>query len=116
MAVQHTFKVVLLGNLGVGKTRLINFDDPAYSADAQPTTGLEFRTRTFHVEGSVVRLQIWDTPGQEKFDSLKGFLFKRAQALVLVFDITDRESFLNVPMLKDDASLLSRASHDGFGW
>ena len=100
---QRTFKAVLLGDERVGKTSLMRSGDPTNSTDAQPTVGVDFRTHKFHIEQTLVKLQIWDIPGPDNFYVVKRHISRQAQAIVIVFDIMKRESFLNVPMLKDDA-------------
>ena len=88
-------KVVVLGNVGVGKTTLINqyVDDNQHNYNKPPTIGTDFRKKEVKIGFTTVTLQIWDTAGQEQFNSMAYSLFRGANALVLVFDLTDRESF-----------------------
>lgn len=61
-----------------------------------PTIGVDFKIRTFESSGSTVKLQIWDTAGQERFKTITASYYKGAHGIILVYDITDRQSFKDI--------------------
>ena len=91
----ETFKVVLVGETGVGKTSIIcQFIDKIFQDDLQASTGGSFSSKSFKFEnGKILKFDIWDTAGQEKYRSLTQMFYKDAGAAVLVYDITRQESF-----------------------
>ena len=89
-----THKVVLIGNSAVGKTSIIsqyiyNSSEPNHV----PTIGIDFFAKTLNINGQTLRLQIWDTAGQEKFHSLIPSYIRNSTVAVFVFDITSVSSF-----------------------
>ncbi|KAG8446338.1 hypothetical protein GDO86_013971, partial [Hymenochirus boettgeri] len=90
--------VMLLGDSGVGKTCfLIQFKDGAFlSGTFLATVGIDFRYKIISVDGVKVKLQIWDTAGQERFRSVTHAYYRDAQALLLLYDITNKTSFDNI--------------------
>lgn len=103
----RSFKVVVVGASGVGKTaivyQLLNND---FTEEAQPTIGVEFKTYTLQADGEDVKLQIWDTAGQERFRSVSKAYFRNALGAILVFDITNRQSFDDLNMWLNDLNTL----------
>ena len=91
---RNFLKIVILGDSGVGKTTLLQqYVHNKASANTKPTIGADFSKKEIQVDGQVVSLQIWDTAGQEKFQSL-GFAFYRgADCCALTFDLTNPASF-----------------------
>jgi small GTP-binding protein len=91
-------KVVLLGSQGVGKTSLIlRFTTRTFTPNAAPATiGSSLHTRKLVHGGIRVKLQIWDTAGQERFRSMAPIYYRGAHVCVLVYDISDRQSFEDV--------------------
>lgn len=90
--IQH--KVVFVGNSAVGKTSIINqYMYDSVSNDHEPTVGIDFFAKTLHLEGRDIRMQIWDTAGQEKFHSLIPSYIRDSTVAVFVFDITQRQTF-----------------------
>ena len=61
-----------------------------------PTIGVDFKIRTFESGGSTIKLQIWDTAGQERFKTITASYYKGAHGIILVYDITDRQSFKDI--------------------
>lgn len=87
-------KVVFIGNSAVGKTSIINqYMYDSTSAEHQPTVGIDFFAKTLNVDGKSVRMQIWDTAGQEKFNSLIPNYIRDSTVAVMVFDLSNRDSF-----------------------
>ncbi|XP_018409587.1 PREDICTED: ras-related protein Rab-37 isoform X2 [Nanorana parkeri] len=91
-------KVMLLGDSGVGKTCfLIQFKDGAFlSGTFLATVGIDFRNKVITLDGLKVNLQIWDTAGQERFRSVTHAYYRDAQALLLLYDVTNKASFDNI--------------------
>jgi Ras-related protein Rab-1A len=88
------FKILLIGNSAVGKSSLLlRFADEVFHESFLPTIGVDFKIRTIEQAGSVVKLQMWDTAGQEKFKTVTHSYYKGAQGIILVFDLCDQKSF-----------------------
>ena len=92
---QESYKVVLLGESGVGKTSIITqFIDETFMEDQQSTNGATFSTKMVTCSnGKQIKFDIWDTAGQEKYRALTKMFYKDASAAILVYDITRQESF-----------------------
>jgi small GTP-binding protein len=89
-----TYKVLLLGDTGVGKTSLIRaLTGRPFSHSLLSTVGVDFVKQSFDIDGAKVCLQIWDTAGQERFRSITRFQYRGTKGLLLVYDITNRNSF-----------------------
>ena len=94
---QVVHKIVFVGDCSVGKTAIINqYIYSSSSPDYKPTIGIDFFSKNLNVDGSPVRLLIWDTAGQEKFHSLIPSYLHNSSIAILVFDITEKESFENI--------------------
>uniref|UniRef100_A0AAV2KH28 small monomeric GTPase n=1 Tax=Knipowitschia caucasica TaxID=637954 RepID=A0AAV2KH28_KNICA len=93
-----SFKVMLLGDSAVGKTCvLVRFKDGAFlGGNFIATVGIDFRNKVLDVDNFKVKLQIWDTAGQERFRSVTHAYYRDAQALLLLYDITNKSSFDNI--------------------
>jgi Ras-related protein Rab-1A len=94
----HLFKLLLIGDLGVGKScLLLRFADDNFTESRGPSTiGVDFRFRTIRVDNKTIKLQIWDTAGQESFRNITSAYYRGAHGIILVYDVTNRESFDNV--------------------
>ena len=91
----ETFKVVLVGETGVGKTSIISqFVEQTFQLDMQTTTGGSFSSKTLACDGGkLLKFEIWDTAGQEKYRSLAKMFYKDAKAVIMVYDVTREDSF-----------------------
>lgn len=93
----YLFKILLIGNSGVGKSSLLlRFADDTFTDNFMPTIGVDFKIRTLEVDGRTIKLQIWDTAGQERFKTITSSYYKGAHGIIVVYDITDKESFKNI--------------------
>ena len=92
---ENNFKIVLIGESGVGKTSIISqFVDQIFENDLQTSTGGSFSSKTLTFNnGKTIKLEIWDTAGQERYRALTKIFYKNALAAVLVYDITRKQSF-----------------------
>ncbi|KAH0720730.1 hypothetical protein KY290_005656 [Solanum tuberosum] len=91
-----SFKILLIGDSGVGKSSLLlSFISNAVD-DITPTIGVDFKIKTLTVGGKRLKLTIWDTAGQEKFRTLTSSYFRGAQGIILVYDVTRRDTFTNL--------------------
>ncbi|CEM02033.1 unnamed protein product [Vitrella brassicaformis CCMP3155] len=93
----YLFKLVLIGDSGVGKScLLLRFADDAFTDSYITTIGVDFRFRTITVDQKVIKLQIWDTAGQERFRTITSAYYRGADGIVMVYDTTDRDSFAHI--------------------
>ena len=90
-------KLLMIGDSAVGKTSLLlRYANDTFSSTFITTIGIDFKIKTVDLDGRRVKLQIWDTAGQEQFRTITRSYFRGAQGIVLVYDITDRGTFNSV--------------------
>lgn len=91
------FKVVLIGDSGVGKSNLLSrFTRNEFSLESKSTIGVEFATKSIQTEGKTIKAQIWDTAGQERYRAITSAYYRGAVGALLVYDISKHSSFENV--------------------
>eukprot|EP00996_Jenningsia_fusiforme_P003991 NODE_4790_length_760_cov_58.988748_g4442_i0.p1 GENE.NODE_4790_length_760_cov_58.988748_g4442_i0~~NODE_4790_length_760_cov_58.988748_g4442_i0.p1 ORF type:complete len:231 (-),score=48.91 NODE_4790_length_760_cov_58.988748_g4442_i0:66-716(-) len=94
----YLFKVVLIGDSGVGKSNLMTrYTSDEFNVESPSTIGVEFMTKGLKIEGRDVKVQIWDTAGQERFRAISRSIYHGAKGAMLVYDITNQASFDNIP-------------------
>ncbi|KAJ0967240.1 hypothetical protein J5N97_024157 [Dioscorea zingiberensis] len=91
-----SFKILLIGDSGVGKSSLLVSFISNHVEDLAPTIGVDFKIKFFTIAGKKLKLTIWDTAGQERFRTLTSSYYRGAQGIILVYDVTRRESFTNL--------------------
>ncbi|PPD91520.1 hypothetical protein GOBAR_DD11539 [Gossypium barbadense] len=91
-----SFKILLIGDSGVGKSSLLVSFISASAEDLAPTIGVDFKIKLLTVGGKRLKLTIWDTAGQERFRTLTSSYYRGAQGIILVYDVTRRETFTNL--------------------
>eukprot|EP01036_Dinobryon_divergens_P037471 gene37471-49026_t len=94
MSYAYLFKYIIIGDTGVGKScLLLQFTDKRFQPVHDLTIGVEFGARLINIDQHQIKLQIWDTAGQESFRSITRSYYRDAAGALLVYDITRRESF-----------------------
>eukprot|EP00475_Leptophrys_vorax_P002315 TRINITY_DN112_c0_g1_i1.p1 TRINITY_DN112_c0_g1~~TRINITY_DN112_c0_g1_i1.p1 ORF type:complete len:196 (+),score=69.77 TRINITY_DN112_c0_g1_i1:153-740(+) len=90
-------KLLMIGDSGVGKScLLLRFSDDSFTPTFITTIGIDFKIKTIDLNGKRVKLQIWDTAGQERFRTITTAYYRGANGILLVYDVTDENSFLNI--------------------
>jgi Ras-related protein Rab-8A len=90
-------KLLLIGESGVGKTcLLLRYANESFSPTFITTIGIDFKIKNIQVDNKRIKLQIWDTAGQERFRTITTSYFRGAQGILLVYDVTDRHSFIAI--------------------
>ena len=95
---EFLYKILLLGDSSVGKTCfLMRYVDNTFQEIHMSTIGLDYKLKTVQLEdGKMVKIQIWDTAGQDRFRSITKNYYKGAHGIVLIYDVTNKKSFENV--------------------
>ncbi|KAH7278178.1 hypothetical protein KP509_38G028200 [Ceratopteris richardii] len=92
----HLFKLLLIGDSGVGKSSLLlRFTSDTFD-DLSPTIGVDFKLKLMTLRGKKLKLTVWDTAGQERFRTLTSSYYRGAQGIILVYDVTRRDTFTNL--------------------
>jgi Ras-related protein Rab-8A len=87
----------MIGDSGVGKTcLLLRYASESFSPTFITTIGIDFKIKNIQLDGKRIKLQIWDTAGQERFRTITTSYFRGAQGILLVYDVTDRQTFLSI--------------------
>lgn len=104
MSYAYLFKYIIIGDSGVGKScLLLQFTDKRFEATHELTIGVEFGARIIQVDGHDIKLQIWDTAGQEAFRSITRSYYRNATGALLVYDITREETFQSLKRWLEEA-------------
>lgn len=93
----YLFKYIIIGDSAVGKSNLLlKYSHNKFNEDYQTTIGVEFGAKNLTLSNKTYRIQVWDTAGQENFRSITRAYYKNSVCAMVVYDITNRESFHNV--------------------
>lgn len=104
MSYAYLFKYIIIGDTGVGKScLLLQFTDNRFRPDHDLTIGIEFGARLITVDGKAIKLQIWDTAGQESFRSITRAYYRGATGALLVYDISRRDTFNHLARWLEEA-------------
>jgi len=96
-AYDFLIKLLLIGDSGVGKScLLLRFSDDSFTTSFITTIGIDFKIKTIELDGKRIKLQIWDTAGQERFRTITTAYYRGAMGILLVYDVTDEQSFQNI--------------------
>ena len=94
---EYLFKLLLIGNSGVGKSCiLMRYADNSFTENFFNTIGVDFKIKTITLNDQVIKMQIWDTAGQDRFRTLTSSYYRGAHGIIIVYDVTSRDSFDNV--------------------
>ncbi|KAJ5071826.1 rab2a member ras oncogene family [Anaeramoeba ignava] len=105
---KYTFKFIVIGATGTGKSSLLNqYTEGKFFPDCSHTIGVEFASRTIQIMNDKVKIQIWDTAGQERFRAITRSYFRGAVGILLVYDVTRRNTFYHLNTWLTDARNLS---------
>ncbi|KAF1321076.1 Rab18 family gtpase, partial [Globisporangium splendens] len=106
----HLFKLLLIGDAGVGKSSmLLRFTDDTFDDNLQSTIGVDFKVKMMQVDGKRIKMTIWDTAGQERFRTLTSSYYRGAQGIVLVYDVARRDTFENLDLWLQEVEVYSPA-------
>lgn len=99
-----TFKIIIVGSSSVGKSSLLmRYIHNEFKPQHYPTIGLEFFSKRIEVDGVKIKLQVWDTAGQETFQSIVRNFYKNSDAAFIVYSVTDKKSFQAVDAWNTEA-------------
>ena len=106
----YVFKLVLVGDSGVGKSCILHqFIYNRFRKNTTQTIGVDFSAKNVHIDNQEIKLQIWDTAGQEKFRSVARSYYRGAIGIIIVYDITKVESFQHIATWLADARNAARS-------
>ena len=107
----YLFKVLVIGDSSVGKTStLLRYVDNKFNPEFQTTIGVDFKVNTFMLNGKSVKLQLWDTAGQDRFRNIVASYYRGAQGIILMYDITSLTSFQSIKKWQSEAQSYLQAS------
>lgn len=93
----YLFKLVLIGDSGVGKSNLLSrFTKNEFNLESKSTIGVEFATKSLNIDNKVIKAQIWDTAGQERYRAITSAYYRGAVGALLVYDVTRHVTYENV--------------------
>ena len=91
---KYSMRFIIVGSMSVGKScLLLQFTDRKFAANVGPTIGVDFGSSSLNIDNENVKLQIWDTAGQEDFQAITRAYYREAAAAILVYDVTNRQSY-----------------------
>ena len=97
MKEEYKFKIIIVGDTGVGKTNLVKrFFQNSFSLNTQATVGVEFFSNNYFINDKLFKIEIWDTAGQERYKSITASYYKGAAGAILVYDVTSLSTFNNI--------------------
>jgi Ras-related protein Rab-1A len=95
----HLIKLIIVGSSGVGKSTILKmYCENVFDPTNMTTIGVDFRIKTIKLRDKVIKLQIWDTAGQDRFKTITSSYYRGSHAIVLVFDLTNYNTFRDLPM------------------
>jgi len=108
-----SYRVILIGDSGVGKTNIMSrWTKDTYTSDSQSTITIECKSRSYRVGEKVINVQIWDTAGQERFRSLASQYYRKADGVVIVYDMTRPSSYESIKIWLDQVEQYTGSPED----
>lgn len=93
----YVFKYIIVGDSCVGKSCfMLRFTDNRFRADHDVTIGVEFGSKIIKIGKTLIKIQIWDTAGQENFRSIARSYYRGAVGVIIMYDLTNKDSFINI--------------------
>ena len=97
------FKIILVGDSGVGKTNILTrYTKDEFSFDSKTTLGVEFGSKIYNIKDQNIKLQVWDTAGQERYRSITCAYYKGSKGAIIVFDVSRKDTFEHVERWHED--------------
>ena len=97
MKEKYKFKIVIVGDTGVGKTNLVKrFVHKTYNENTEPTIGVEYFSNNYLINDILCKIDLWDTGGQERYKSITSAYYKGASGAIIVYDVTSSTTFNNI--------------------
>ena len=110
--IDHIFKILLIGDAGVGKSSiLLRYTDDSFEEHMASTIGVDFKVKTVCIGGKTLKLTIWDTAGQERFRTLTSSYYRGCHGIILVFDVNDQSSFAHLRKWLDELDMYSTTTY-----
>lgn len=107
----YVFKILLIGNSNVGKSSiLIRFSDGVYDHSSISTVGVDLKYKTVNIDNKLIKLHIWDTAGQSMYDAFRMSYYRGTHGIIIVYDVTDRDSFDGIKKWIDECNRNNGAS------
>jgi len=105
----YLFKLIIIGDSGVGKSSVLSqYVDQTFINSHISTIGVDFKITNVNIGDKIAKLQIWDTAGQERFRTITTNYYRGAHGIILVYDVTNRESFDNIVNWVDNIERYSK--------
>lgn len=93
----YLFKIIIIGDSNIGKSSILyRFSDDVFNNKYISTIGVDFKIKTIVIDNKIIKLQIWDTAGQERFRTITTSYYRGSHIIILCYDTTDRNTFLNL--------------------
>lgn len=101
----YLFKILIIGDSGVGKScLLLRFCDDTFTDSYLTTIGVDFKIKTIEIDDKIIKMQLWDTAGQERFRTITSSYYRGCHGIIIIYDITDSESFHNIKQWVNEIS------------